>query len=55
MKNVGSVYLLRVAIDPSEFSVDEEAALSLHYVFQHTFLAALDLIDRGKGKRADYQ
>ncbi|KAF8608823.1 hypothetical protein BDV93DRAFT_209682 [Ceratobasidium sp. AG-I] len=32
----------------SNDELDEEAILSLHYVFQNTFLAALDLIDRGK-------
>jgi len=39
----------------SDEELDEEAILSLHYVFQHTFLAALDLIDRGKVAQLTHQ
>lgn len=31
-------------------TVDDSAILALHRIFQHTFLEALDLIDREKGE-----
>ncbi|KAJ1304481.1 hypothetical protein OPQ81_005627 [Rhizoctonia solani] len=38
-----------------EQELDEDAIMSLHRIFPHTFLRALDLIDRGKIVQLTYQ